>query len=137
MALSLVEANFKERRIRIEKEGEDQILIHGFLNEYSQVLLNILLNARDAMIERGIESPCLKITIGAENGASLVTISDNAGGIPEDIIDKVFDPYFTTKGPQQGTGLGLFMSKAIIENNLGGRLTVRNSIVGAEFRIEV
>jgi C4-dicarboxylate-specific signal transduction histidine kinase len=62
---------------------------------------------------------------------------DNAGGIPEEIITKVFDPYFTTKGPQQGTGVGLFMSKNIIEKNMGGRLSVRNTATGAEFRIEV
>jgi PAS domain S-box-containing protein len=136
-ALSLVDASFKERSIYIEKETKEDALIYGFPNEYSQVLLNILLNAKDAIIERNIEFPRLKITIGAENGASVVTIADNAGGIPGDIIDKVFDPYFTTKGPQQGTGVGLFMSKSIIENNMGGRISVRNIDEGAEFRIEV
>jgi len=89
------------------------------------------------MNERTIESPRIKIAIGAENGVSVLTITDNAGGISEDIIDKIFDPYFTTKGPQLGTGVGLFMSKTIIENNMGGRLTVRNISGGAEFRIEV
>lgn len=57
--------------------------------------------------------------------------------IPDEIINKVFDPYFTTKGPQVGTGIGLFMSKTIIEKNMGGRLTVRNTNTCAEFRIEV
>jgi signal transduction histidine kinase len=66
-----------------------------------------------------------------------VTVADNAGGIAEGIIDKIFEPYFTTKGPNRGTGVGLFMSKMIIENNMEGKLTVRNSAVGAEFRIEV
>jgi signal transduction histidine kinase len=60
-----------------------------------------------------------------------------AGGIPEEIFDKIFDPYFTTKGPQKGTGVGMFMSKNIIEKNMGGRLSVRNTDNGAEFRIEV
>jgi signal transduction histidine kinase len=77
------------------------------------------------------------ITIGREDGFAFVTIADNAGGIPEEIIDKIFDPYFTTKGPQQGTGVGLFMTKTIIEKNMGGRLTVCNTADGAEFRIEV
>jgi signal transduction histidine kinase len=67
----------------------------------------------------------------------VVTIADNAGGIPEEIMGKIFDPYFTTKGPQTGTGVGLFMSKTIIEKNMGGSLTVRNTANGAEFRIEV
>ena len=68
---------------------------------------------------------------------SVVTIADNAGGIPVEIIDRIFDPYFTNKGPQQGTGVGLFLSKMIIENNMGGRITARNIAGGAEFRIEV
>ena len=67
----------------------------------------------------------------------MVTITDNAGGIPENVIDKVFDPYFTTKGPDKGTGIGLFMSKVIIEKSMDGRLTTRNIESGAEFRIEV
>jgi signal transduction histidine kinase len=73
----------------------------------------------------------------AENGKAVITVTDNAGGIPEDTIDRIFDPYFTTKGPDHGTGVGLFMSKGIIEKNMGGRLTARNTGDGAEFRIEV
>ncbi|MFA7403246.1 MAG: PAS domain S-box protein [Pelobacteraceae bacterium] len=136
-ALSLVEANFKEHGINIERLEREEFIASGYPNEYAQVMLNILINARDAISARTIQNPRLKITIWAENGASVVTIGDNAGGIPEEYIDKIFDPYFTTKGPQQGTGVGLFMSKAIIENNMGGRLTVRNTAEGAEFRVEV
>jgi C4-dicarboxylate-specific signal transduction histidine kinase len=73
----------------------------------------------------------------AEGDSTVVTITDNSGGIADGIIDKIFDPYFTTKGPDKGTGIGLFMSKTIIEKNMGGRLTVRNSTSGAEFRIEI
>lgn len=136
-ALSLVEASLKERRIRLEKVEKEAVIVHGIPNEYAQALLNIFINAKDALNERNVEFPLLKITIGAENGTSVVTIADNAGGIHEEVMDKIFDPYFTTKGPQQGTGIGLFMSKSIIENNMGGRLSVRNTDVGAEFRIEV
>jgi len=136
-ALSLVEANFKDSGITITNNESDEISIYGYPNEYAQVLLNIFINAKDAIIEREIEFPCLTVTTCKENCRSVVTISDNAGGIPEDIIEKIFDPYFTTKGPQQGTGVGLFMSKTIIEKNMGGRLSVRNTTSGAEFRIEV
>lgn len=136
-ALSLVEASFKEHRIDVERVVNSDVKIFGFPNEYSQVLLNILINAKDAINERNIPFPRLKISIGVENGTSVVSICDNAGGIPTEIIDKIFDPYFSTKGPQQGTGVGLFMSKTIIENNMGGMLSVRNTDGGAEFRIEV
>lgn len=135
--LSLVEASFKDRGINLERDEDDDVVITGYPNEYAQVLLNILINAKDAMNERNIESPWLKIAVRSHNGTSLVTIADNAGGISEDIVDKIFDPYFTTKGPQQGTGIGLFMARSIIENNMGGRLSVRNTGAGAEFRIEV
>lgn len=135
--LSLVEANFKEHRIRVEIVNKKETTIHGYPNEYAQVLLNILINAKDALTERTIESPRLKITMDRKKGKSLVTVSDNAGGIPDDIINKIFDPYFTTKGPQQGTGVGLFMCKNIIENKMSGKISVRNSDEGAEFRIEV
>jgi C4-dicarboxylate-specific signal transduction histidine kinase len=66
-----------------------------------------------------------------------VNISDNPGRISEDIMDKIFDPYFTTKGPAKGIGVGLFMTKIIIAKNMNGRLIVRNTGAGAEFRIEV
>jgi len=66
-----------------------------------------------------------------------VTITDNAGGVPNGLINKVFDPYFTTKGPDKGMGVGLYMAKTIIEGNMVGRLNVRNIGSGAEFRIEV
>lgn len=83
------------------------------------------------------ETPRVAITIGNQGYKAVVTISDNAGGIPREILDRTFDPYFTTKGPQQGTGVDLFMSKKIIEKNMGVRLSARNIANGAEFRIEV
>ena len=66
-----------------------------------------------------------------------MTVADNAGGVPENVMNKIFEPYFTTKETDKGTGIGLFMSKNIIEKNMGGRLVVRNIGEGAEFRIEV
>jgi len=135
--LSLLEGSFQNPNISIDIVEKDNLIINGFQNEFAQVLLNILINARDAIIERVVDNARVTITICCEDGSAIVTVADNAGGIPEDVITKVFDPYFTTKGPQQGTGVGLFMSKNIIEKNMGGRLTVRNTDSGAEFRIEV
>ena len=135
--VSIVEAAFNELRLKIEVSAEKEIVIHGYPNEFSQVILNILVNAKDAILERRVEQPKVVLKLFRENGKSVLTIADNAGGIAQDIIDKIFDPYFTTKGPDKGTGIGLFMSKTIIEKNMNGTLTVRNTGDGAEFRIEV
>jgi signal transduction histidine kinase len=135
--VSLIEDSFRSMQIAIEINKEDDPVISGYPNEFSQVLLNILLNARDAFSERQIDRPRIVITMSENDGKAVITLTDNAGGIPEDTIDKIFDPYFTTKGPDHGTGVGLFMSKGIIEKNMGGRLSARNTGDGAEFRIEV
>ena len=135
--LSLLEGNFHNPPIAIDFVEHGNPVIKGYQNEFAQVFLNILNNARDAIIEWEITDPRITITICSKDSCAVVTVADNAGGIPDEIIDKVFDPYFTTKGPQVGTGIGLFMSKTIIEKNMGGKLTVRNTDTGAEFRIEV
>jgi len=135
--LSLIGESFRNEKIRIEVMTIDDPVITGYRNEFAQVLINILNNAREVLIEREIEAPRVIITTCTESDRAVISIADNAGGIPEEIIGKIFDPYFTTKGPQTGTGVGLFMSKTIIEKNMSGRLTVRNTAIGAEFRIEV
>lgn len=135
--VSLIEESFKAQRISIAFLTESDPMITGYPNEYAQVLLHILMNARDALVERNVYDPGISLRMFAEEGKSVVTITDNAGGIAEDVMDKLFDPYFTTKGPDKGTGIGLFMSKTIIEKNMGGRLTAGNTGSGAEFRIEV
>jgi two-component system, NtrC family, C4-dicarboxylate transport sensor histidine kinase DctB len=137
-SLSLIEESFKQLQIAINVSFSSDPVIFGHPNEFSQVILNILFNARDAFLAGGAEaSRSIDIEIFEQDGRSVVTIGDNAGGIPEGILDKIFDPYFTTRGPEQGTGIGLYMSKIIIEKNVPGRLSVRNTARGAEFRIEV
>jgi len=135
-AIRLVDASFQDSHIKIAKNYSDDTVAYGYPNEYSQVILNILSNAKDAILERKTENPVVSISSSMENGKSVVTISDNAGGIPEEIIFKVFDPHFSTKGPQ-GTGIGLFMAKNIIEKSMNGSLMVSNNEEGAVFRIEV
>ncbi|MBT1073555.1 cache domain-containing protein [Pelotalea chapellei] len=133
----LLEGDFKKLQVQVKVIDEEVCRVNGLRNEFSQTILNILTNARDAFRERKVSEPCLTIRIFREERAAVVTIRDNAGGISEEIIDKIFDPYFTTKGPDKGTGIGLFMSKTIIEKNMGGRLSVSNTEEGAEFRIEL
>jgi signal transduction histidine kinase len=135
--LSLIEKSFKEQKIGIALQTEGDPMANGYPNEYAQVLMNILMNARDELVGHNVDDALISIHAFAEGATSVVTITDNAGGIADEIIDSLFDPYFTTKEPDNGTGIGLFMSKTIIEKNMGGRLKVRNTGSGAEFRIEV
>ena len=135
--LSLLEGSFKVHGIQTEVIRTGDPVINGYPSGFVQVLLNILINARDALTARNVGNPTISITLFTQDSKTVVSIADNAGGIPEDIIDKVFEPYFSTKGPEQGTGIGLFMCKTIIEKNMNGRLSVRNVGDGAEFRIEV
>lgn len=101
------------------------------------MLLNILNNAKDAFSGQTREDPFVSVRVCTENGKAVVTIADNAGGIPPEIIDRIFEPYFTTKEQGKGTGIGLYMSKNIVKKTMNGSLTVHNTDLGAEFRIEV
>ncbi|HEY5513325.1 MAG TPA: ATP-binding protein [Geomonas sp.] len=136
--VSLIDESFRQLQIVITVTAADEPVITGHPNEFSQVILNILFNARDAFLARKDDKPrVIAIEIFGQGGRGVITIADNAGGIPEEILEKIFDPYFTTRGPDQGIGIGLYMSKIIIEKNMPGRLSARNTAEGAEFRIEV
>jgi len=135
--VTLIEKSFEYQQIGIAHHHEDAPKITGYPNEFAQVILNILMNARDALVGQHIDDALITIRAFTEGKTTVVTIADNAGGIDSEIIDKLFDPYFTTKGSDKGTGIGLFMSKTIIEKNMGGSLTVHNTRNGAEFRIAI
>jgi PAS domain S-box-containing protein len=135
--LTLVGDSFKSQNIKIDVEAQEGLIVTGYQNEYCQVLLNILNNARDVLTKRNIASPRIEINLFREGHRHVATISDNAGGIPDAILDRIFEPYFTTKDADKGTGIGLHMSKTIIEKRMNGKISVRNTDQGAEFRIEV
>jgi len=136
-ALEFVSAAIESRGIRVTISADQDVAVTGYPGEYSQVLLNIIANAGDACAERCVSDPRIDIVTTIENGRSVVYVRDNCGGIPDEIMPKIFDPYFTTREPDKGSGIGLYMSKVIIELNMGGSLTARNLNGGAEFRIEV
>jgi len=136
--LDLVRDGFEILHIEVEVNDVGDPVIYGYSNEFSQVLINIFLNCRDAFLKQPEEkSRIIKVGIFPQSKKTVITITDNAGGIPENVIEKIFDPYFTTKGPDKGTGIGLFMGKTIIERHMHGSLTVQNTEDGAQFRIEV
>jgi C4-dicarboxylate-specific signal transduction histidine kinase len=135
--LQLVEESLKKAGITVSFYSFGDPQINGYPNEFSQVLMSIIMNSKDAFVEQRIDQPIITVLSFTENGKAVVTITDNAGGIKEEIKDKIFDPYFTTKDLGKGTGIGLFLSKTIIEKNVGGRLDFRNVAGGSKFRIEV
>jgi two-component system, NtrC family, C4-dicarboxylate transport sensor histidine kinase DctB len=133
--LEILSSTLRFHNIELIKEIIDDVEIYDFENELSQVLLNIITNAKDALVSNKIEKPTIKITISKIFNNLIVKIKDNANGVDEEIIDKIFEPYFTTKGKDQGTGIGLYMSKIIIEKNMHGKIEVTNDKEGAVFRI--
>jgi signal transduction histidine kinase len=135
--LALVEGTLADKGIRVELDAQGAPSIIGHPNEFSQVLLNIVNNASDAFSGHPCSDPCIKMRVFSESGKSVVTIADNAGGIPVEIIERIFEPYFTTKEQGKGTGIGLYMAKNIVEKSMNGSLTAQNCAAGAEFRIEV
>lgn len=135
--ITLLEGGSASHGIRTEIIATGDPPINGYPNQFAQVILNLISNAREALLARTSVDPTITITVAGESGRATVTIGDNAGGIPAGVIDKIFDPYFTTKGPDKGTGMGLYMCKTIIEKNMGGTLQARNFGAGAEFRIEI
>lgn len=135
--LDFIAPSLRERSIAVDVAACEEVAAFGYPNEYSQVLLNILNNSRDVLMERGTTSPRISIRVFSENGLAVVTVRDNGGGIAEDVLPRIFDPYFSTKEPGKGTGIGLYMSRVIIEKNMGGNLRARTIEDGAEFRIEL
>jgi len=129
--LSIVEISLKNKNITLEENFQSRQIFNTYPNELKQVILNLIKNAEDVLIERDIQNP--KIIIETED--NILRVIDNAGGIPEDIIDKIFDPYFSTKTKKDGTGLGLYMSKTIVEEHCNGILRVYNNEMGACFEI--
>jgi signal transduction histidine kinase len=113
--------------------------IKTYPNELKQVLLNLIKNAEDILKERNVDKPYIKISAfyDEKKDVCVIEVSDNAGGVDEKIKDKIFNPYFTTKDERNGTGLGLYMSKQIVEDRLKGKLKVYNSDKGAVFRLEI
>ncbi|KJU83254.1 PAS/PAC sensor signal transduction histidine kinase [Candidatus Magnetobacterium bavaricum] len=150
--ISLVHVQLQSMNIHIQNEMVPDIttgtsiatglVINGYPGEFQQVVLNILNNARDAILKKRqsgefttVNRGEIDITLCREPQKTVIRIKDNGQGIPDNIIDRIFEPYFTTR--EDGIGIGLYMSKVIVENHMGGRLYVENTDSGAMFTIEL
>jgi len=134
-ALSIATYSLSKKSIDLELDLDESLKVETYQNELIQVLLNIIKNAENILIKREIENPRIKIKLFQKKNKKIIEISDNGGGIDQKIISKIFEPYFSTKAAKDSTGLGLYMSKFIVEDSLGGEISVRNSSVGAVFSI--
>ncbi len=133
--LDIVQISIVNKNIEIIKEFNTQESFKTNENELKQVILNLIKNAEDILLEKKPPNPFIKISTYSNAEGHILEICDNGGGIPKEIIDKIFDPYFSTKSGKNGTGLGLYMSKLIIEEHCHGKLTARNRDNGAIFKI--
>ncbi|MEA3498555.1 MAG: PAS domain-containing sensor histidine kinase [Campylobacterota bacterium] len=138
-ALNIAFPTLKDNRITVKDNinYKDQVKITMNTGELPQVIINILNNAKDILLEKKISKPWIKLDFEKGENSIIITIEDNGGGVPDQILTKIFDPYFTTKHKSQGTGLGLHMSYSIVHDSLKGKLYVKNSENGAKFFIEL
>jgi len=132
-----VKSKFSNSGIDLITDVNESKMLHGFRSGYSQVTLNILTNAYDILIERGVKNPRVKVKLKINSDKTILSIRDNGGGIDPSIRDKIFDLYVSTKPNLNNTGIGLYTSKLIIEQQIGGKLYAIDHSDGAEFIIEV
>jgi len=135
-AIVLIKESLINQHIVLNFEVRQDKQIKGYQREYSQVILNLLVNAKDALLMNHIKNANIMLQVDVQEGQSVVRVKDNAGGIPKEHLDSIFEPYFSTK-KSQGTGLGLYMSKMIIETNMHGKLNAKNDNTGAVFTISI
>jgi len=125
-AIRFVSDSYNQHSIKVLFQKEQSITIKSYKNELMQVLLNIFNNTKDAVVENKVTNPILNIETSESETQVFIRIQDNAGGVSDEVLEKMYEPYFTTKFESQGTGIGLYMSKMIIENSMKGSLVSEN-----------
>ena len=133
--LKIISTTLETKNIKLIIKIESNHTVNTFPNEFKQVLLNLIKNAEDVLLEQNISNPVISIRTYRKKNKLYFKVEDNGGGIPKKYMDQIFNPYFTTKEKKEGTGLGLYMSKTIIEDHCHGTITASNSKKGAVFEI--
>jgi len=134
-AADILEGMFKNHNIELSIDCPADIQLYGVPGEFSQVILNLLGNARDAVLSANQPQPTIRIHVKSMGGQVCIDVEDNGTGIDANIMHKIYEPYFTTKEEGKGTGIGLYMTKMIIENNMHGHLAASSLEQGARIRI--
>jgi C4-dicarboxylate-specific signal transduction histidine kinase len=133
--LKLMENTLKEINVTVEITKKTSM--YNYKNEFIQVLIILLNNAKEALVQREIIDKSILIHTAIDAHNIQITVEDNAGGIASEHSDKIFNPYYTTKDQSGGTGLGLYISKIIIEHNMGGEIAAANTETGACFILKI
>lgn len=136
-AIDAVLASLHESGIAIETRIDVNDECECYKNQLQEIIIVLLNNSRDALLERNTYMPKIEVDIVDENSYIVIKVSDNAGGITKSVMQKIFEPYYTTKHKSQGTGIGLFMARKIIEEKHSGSLSVKNVAQGTEFSISL
>jgi signal transduction histidine kinase len=136
-AIKLIHISLEKNSVSLKKLYHSDASVQMHANEIMQVVLNLLKNAEDNFIEKETVGPSISIETREEAAYLVIDICDNGGGIETSLMEKIFDPYFSTKDDKNGTGLGLYMSKIIVEQHHKGRLDVYNNDEGACFSIQL
>ena len=136
-AINIIKTSFEAKDINLITNYKFNENINMYTTEIQQVILILLKNAEDALVDNEIKNKTIEIITYKENDFAIIEIQDNAGGIASDIIYKIFDPYFSTKKAKEGTGIGLYMSKIIINDHCKGEITASNNQDGAIFKIKL
>ena len=136
-SINIIKTSIEAKNIKLETYFHEELEIYSYSTEIQQVILNILKNAEDVLSEKDIKNKKIILKTYKNNKDIIIEIHDNGGGIDKKIIKKIFDPYFSTKSAQDGTGLGLYMSRIIINDHCNGNLKVLNEKDGATFFIQL
>ena len=134
--MHLLKPMLKKDGIELVEDIDESITYIGYPNELSQAIINIINNAKEAFANQNINKKEISIRLSKSDNIIKIVICDNAGGIDEEILPKIFEPYFSTKGQKNGIGLGLYISKLVIQEHMGGILYAKNCEDGASFIIE-
>jgi len=137
-SLAIIERELVDNNIELSYSTNGKHQVNGYKNELSQTIVIVISNAKEALIKNKVENPHIDISIAtSQHDTVILNIQDNAGGILPEIIDRIFEPYYTTKHQLSGIGMGLFIARETIERQMKGKLSVKNDNVGACFTIEI
>mgnify|MGYP003598910229 CR=1 FL=1 len=125
-SIQLVKEYYAKAGVEIYFNASEDTYIYGYPNEFSQVLMNLFSNAKDALEEHGVDPKCIEVAMTLEKNKAVIRVIDNGGGMDEEVIERIFEPYFTTKHKSSGTGIGLYMSQQIIEKQMQGTIKASN-----------